>query len=179
MLEWPESGASQRDISNLPQAVIKISNITWDLRKNDVRDYLSAICLVELHWIHIPIDIDSGKTKAEIYVEIPTSIQAYNCQEYLSNKILKGRLVIITVSSFEELLMAILPRDAMQSFLTENDVLKIVNICTNYKTHFSRKCPERPVEYAESIVRLIPWYKLSKDSLVAVLKMIKQLKLSA
>lgn len=175
MLEWSEVSASETELASIPQAIIKISNISWDLRKRDVQEFLEPVCHVEMRWIHIPIDIESGKTRADIFVEISTTMEAYRCQEYLSNRILKGRLVVISISNHEELLHMIMPRDYKQSYLTESDVSQIINICTNYKTHFSRKCPERPYEYAESIIRLIPWYKVPTSTFAAVLKLRKQL----
>lgn len=175
MTEWPSYNSVEVETVNIPQAVIKISNISWDLRKKDVQEFIGIVCPIDSEWIHFPIDIESGKTRAEMYVEIPTTVQAYSCQEYLTNKLLKGRLVIVSLSCFDDLLVSMFPRDMRQSLLSEDDVNQILNICTNYKTHFSRKCPERPIEYAQSISRLIPWYKTSNETMKAVVNLRQRL----
>ena len=92
-----------------PQAVICIQNISWDLSKNEVIDFLNPVCSIPRSWIHIPIDINSGKTKPDIFVEVPTTYDGINCASSLNNRILKGRLINVRLCSEREVLFSFFP----------------------------------------------------------------------
>lgn len=150
---------------NIPQAVIVVENIAWDLSKTEVIGFVSQVCKVEEDWIHILIDTHTGKTKADMYIELSTTFDAIECQKNLSHRILKGRLVRIRMSSQEELEHSLIPNPHVNLSIIAAEVGRIMELCANYKSFFSRKCPERPVEYACSLLRLVPWYKVSHDSI--------------
>ena len=148
--------------TNVPQAMIAIGNISWDISKSEVIEFLNPVCRVQDAWIHIPIDRNSGKTIERIYVEIPTIYDAYNCTLLLNKKIMKGRLVTLSISSHDDALQTIVGNELLR--LSSVEIDKIINICLYPKFNFSKKCPNRPIEYAESLVRLLPWYKLDHET---------------
>ncbi|KAJ3074106.1 hypothetical protein HK102_005875 [Quaeritorhiza haematococci] len=49
--------------------------------------------------------------------------------------------------------------DGIDTHLSRDDINAILQICRNFKLHFSRKCAERPFENIISILCKTPWYK--------------------
>ncbi|PJF19776.1 hypothetical protein PSACC_00413 [Paramicrosporidium saccamoebae] len=153
----------QKDIQDVRLAVIKISNISWDLTSGDVMDFLESVP-VQKHYIHIPIDRSTGKTKADMFVELSSMVEAIKCMAKYNKRILKGRAVTVSLSSLEELNSVHFPPVAVGGdFLSQAEAVSLA--------HFSRKCAERPFEHVISILRLAPWYQMEHfmtDRLFAV-----------
>lgn len=146
-----------------PQEIIILSNIPWDLSVEDVTLFLSPMICIKAEWVHIPIDKDTGKTKAELMVEVPTIYHAQKIASTMNGTILKGRLIAIRLGSYAYLEKVLFPGASDNYFITDSEVDHLIEICKNYKTHFSRKCPERPFEYILSLLRVVPWYKVDAD----------------
>lgn len=154
-----------KDTTDLRQAVIKISNISWDLTTTEVIEWLTGkaekqssnsrpvfklkpsndilvtgqIINISKRHIHIPIDRSTGKTKADMYVELLGPQDALYCIKKYNKGILKGRSVTISMSSMEELhevhfysinAMKCIDTDQVLSF---SGTEAILNICRNYK----------------------------------------------
>lgn len=123
-----------KDLSDLRMSVIKISNISWDLSSSDVIEFLADCVRVEKHHVHIPIDRSTGKTKAEMYVEVPFPLDAIKCVSRYTRRVLKGRSVTVGLCSMEEMYMSHFPLNHLTSdLLTLADADAIISICRNYK----------------------------------------------
>lgn len=175
-------GTLLRDLEDICLAVIKIGNISWDLTSGDVLDFLGGSRIGKDH-IHIPIDRSTGKTKADMFVELPSLVEAIRCVAKYNKRILKGRSVTLSISSHEELFDAHFPSLLLDPWgrepLTAEEIQSIVAICRDYKVcitpprtdlhsspsqaHFSRKCAERPFEHVISILHLVPWQCLRDE----------------
>src|ERR1700733_3889419 len=120
--------------STLPipnHAVVKLTNIAWDLSSQDVVVFFSDHVSLHQDQIHIPIDSATGKTRNELWVEMRTMGIAVECVTQLNRKILKTRAVTVALSSYEELCEAHYSGDGL--VLTREDVHAISTICRNYK----------------------------------------------
>jgi RNA recognition motif-containing protein len=117
-------------------AVIKISNIAWDLTSSDVIECLECVHTTKRH-VHIPIDRATGKTKADMFVELPSMVEAIKCMAKYNKRILKGRAVTVTLSSLEELIHAHFPEATPRSseFIAQTEAISLVAICKNYKVN--------------------------------------------
>lgn len=122
-----------RDLQDVRMSVIKISNISWDLSSTEVIEYLCSFILDKAH-IHIPIDRQSGKTKAEMFVELPSILDAIKCIARYNNRLLKGRIVQVSLSSLEELYSAHFFLNQSE-LMSQAEAYSLVNICKNYKVH--------------------------------------------
>lgn len=125
-----------REIENLRLAVVKISNIAWEVSSGDVVGSFTLYPLDKIH-IHIPIDRTTGKTKAEMYVELPSIFEATRFISKYNRRVLRGRSIGVSLSSLEELYNAHFPKAIDQAgndeFLSEVEAISLVNICRNYK----------------------------------------------
>lgn len=134
-----------REISDVRLVALKISNISWDLSSADVVECLPAVHL-ERQYVHIPIDRATGKTKAEMFVELRSMIDAVKCIAMYNRRILKGRVVTLTLSSLEELFRAHFPAFDVdcgpdvgphQELLSAAECTSLIAICRNYKVAWS------------------------------------------
>lgn len=124
-----------REASDVRLAVVKISNIAWDLTSSDVQESLPDFPLGKEH-IHIPIDRFTGKTKADMYIELPTIVEAIKCCAKYQRHIWKGRAIGLGLSSMEELIANHFPfyfMDPHGELLTMAECISYINICRNYK----------------------------------------------
>lgn len=122
------------DLADLRLAVVKLSNISWDLTSSDVLEFLDKMPLDKRH-IHIPIDRLTGKTKADMFVELPSMVEAIKCMAKYNRRVLKGRAITVTISSLEELYLAhfLLHKVDLSEFLCQPEAQSLVAICRNYK----------------------------------------------
>lgn len=120
------------DLQDIRLAVIKISNISWGLTSADVVDFLEGVPVDKRH-IHVPIDRQTGKTKADMFVELASMTEAIKCLARYNKRILRGRVVGITLASLEELSAAHFPTDNKGEFLSQAEACSLVNTCRNYK----------------------------------------------
>jgi RNA recognition motif-containing protein len=120
-----------QDLQDVRLAVIKISNISWDLTSKDVIEYLENAS-VERHHVHIPIDRSTGKTKADMFVELRSIVEGIKCMAKYSKRILKGRAVTVSLSSLEELYSTHF-NSSGSDFFSQSEAVSLVNICRNYK----------------------------------------------
>lgn len=92
--------------------IVKISNITWDLSSSEVVDFINGFACKELitkDHVHIPIDWMTGKTKADVYVQLPSPLDVLRTIHLLDKKILKGRAMSLVESSEEEIYTSFFP----------------------------------------------------------------------
>ncbi|KAI9140545.1 hypothetical protein BKA69DRAFT_1079518 [Paraphysoderma sedebokerense] len=168
-------------------AVIKISNIPWDLTIFDTENFFDRISLPisSQQRVHILMNRATGKTLPDAFVEIrPEDIEE---AIKMDRRYLKGRLIGVSLSSQEELLSHIFPRwrgtwngvnavlgtgtkattSELSSrrnhidlaFLSYEELNQIIAVCRNYKLFFSRKCAQRPFENIISILMKFPWHQ--------------------
>ncbi|KAL2919901.1 hypothetical protein HK105_200818 [Polyrhizophydium stewartii] len=102
-------------------AVVKLSNISWDLTTSDVQAFFSETPIPMRHvaphyhhGIHIIMDRTTGKTLNECFVEFPTKALAQQALRLHRRGYLKGRPVNVEPSSQDELYRALFP-SLMQS----------------------------------------------------------------
>lgn len=123
------------EVSDVRLSILKVSNISWDLASVDVIEYLGEVRLAKTH-VHIPIDRASGKTRAEMFVEVPTMVEAIRSIAKYNKRILKGRAVTVSLSSMEELYHSHFPSGqdlTSDEFISAADTDSLVAICRNYK----------------------------------------------
>jgi hypothetical protein len=152
---------------SLRLGVLKVSNISWDISINDIIDLLSengsawgSLQIGHEH-VHIPIDRTTGKTRADMYVELLTQIDVHRCISRHQGRVVRGRAIILSEANHLELHNAHFCSDGKE-ILGIDEVESILAICRNYKGHYSRKCAERPFEHVASLLRLAPWERLSQ-----------------
>ncbi|KAI8820198.1 uncharacterized protein EV422DRAFT_82501 [Fimicolochytrium jonesii] len=100
-------------------AVIRLSNIAWNLGINDVVAYF-APCMIPFghvppHFtqaVHIIMNRSTGKTQSDCFVEFPTYTDAQRALDLHSRGILKGRIVLAQWSTQAELIDALFPHRA-------------------------------------------------------------------
>lgn len=143
-----------KEISDVRLIALKISNISWDLSSSDVVEFLAAVRLERQH-VHIPIDRSTGKTKADMFVELGSVIDAVKCIAMYNRRILKGRVVTLTLSSLEELFRVHFPSfdvdagptqgDFGQELLSVAECASLIAICRNYKVRQAIRHPHLTV----------------------------------
>ncbi|KNE70132.1 hypothetical protein AMAG_15109 [Allomyces macrogynus ATCC 38327] len=92
--------------------VVKMSNIPWDVTQRDIQDYFSPTQIPSiggLPLVHVLMVRESGKTKSDAFVELPTISHLGEVLHERQRRILRGRIVTLTPSSQEELMRAVFP----------------------------------------------------------------------
>ncbi|KAJ3368396.1 hypothetical protein GGF31_006357 [Allomyces arbusculus] len=92
--------------------VVKMSNIPWDVTQRDIQDYFSPTQIPSiggLPLVHVLMVRESGKTKSDAFVELPTISHLGEALHERQRRILRGRIVTLTPSSQEELMRAVFP----------------------------------------------------------------------
>eukprot|EP00842_Homolaphlyctis_polyrhiza_P003354 jgi/Hompol1/4019/HPOL_006879-RA len=102
--------------STLHYAVVKVSNITWDINTSDILAFFGDLPIpvghVAPHYhhgVHVIMDRQTNKTRNECFVEFPQLDQAQQALRMRRRSMLKGRPVIVEMSSQEELITALFP----------------------------------------------------------------------
>ncbi|KAI8995911.1 hypothetical protein BC832DRAFT_315172 [Gaertneriomyces semiglobifer] len=97
-------------------AVLKLSNIAWNLSIADVVAYFAPISVPVAHLpphytqgVHIIMNRSTGKTQGDCFIEFPTFTDAQRALELHARGILKGRVVIAQWSTQSELMDALFP----------------------------------------------------------------------
>lgn len=108
--------------------ILKISNISWDISISDICTLLGSN--VQPHQVHIPIDRLTGKTKCDLFVEMPDSASVVNALVQHNRKIIKGRSLIMLPSTFEELCQLHFTDGVC---ISSQEASSLLNICRNYK----------------------------------------------
>lgn len=131
--ELPSFG---REIINF--AIIKIGNIPWEISTRDVVELIDPFLWkskLTRDWVHIPIDRVTGKTLSDLFVEIPTIYEAQLICANLDKYILKQRALNISMSSYEELMMALIKPEALgkKYYISNDEIESLLDICMNYK----------------------------------------------
>ncbi|KAF9931478.1 hypothetical protein FBU30_010094 [Linnemannia zychae] len=96
-------------------AVIRITNIPWDVSLQDMLGFFAGIPVPPEHLlaqnVHILMDRASGKTFNSAFVELAlTTRQAEIIAQARNQKVLKGRQVSVELSSQDELLRSVFPK---------------------------------------------------------------------
>ena len=119
-------------------AMIKIGNIPWDISTNDVVELVEPFLIKykpNQDWVHIPMDKVTGKTLSDLFVEIPTIIEAQNICLNLDKHLFKQRALSVSLSNYNELFSILIKREAIYTheYINSEEVSKILDICKNYK----------------------------------------------
>ena len=132
-----------KEMTDIRPFVVKISNISWDLSSSDVLAYLSGTDgRLQKNHIHIPIDRLTGKTKADMYVEISSITDGLRCIAKHHKRLWRGRSISVTLASLEELDRAhfhpvpeLLHEYQLFPYeiISETECTSLLNICRNYK----------------------------------------------
>ncbi|KAI7860997.1 hypothetical protein BDC45DRAFT_529606 [Circinella umbellata] len=172
-------------------AVVKITNIPWQVRTKDIEQFLfHPLQDVNYQYVHLLINKATGKTQKEAFVEFNSERDLIMALKKLKSfPVLKGRKVNIVKSSPEELFRNVFPNwkgefsDTVPSMTIKrhhgdthslveksnsiqvpppllvqgHEYDSLLNICRNFKSSFSRKCPARPFENFISIMVKFPW----------------------
>ncbi|TPX63005.1 hypothetical protein PhCBS80983_g00175 [Powellomyces hirtus] len=100
-------------------AVLKLSNIAWNLSLADVASYFAPFTIpighVAPHYtqgVHIVMNRATGKTHSDCFVEFPTYTDAQRALDLHSRGILKGRIVVTQWSTQAELVDVLFPHRA-------------------------------------------------------------------
>ncbi len=109
-------------------AILKVSNISWDTSRQDI----SSLLKIDKGRIHIPIEKETGKTCNSVFVQMYNIIEASQAIKNHDRKILKGRSLLMEVSSEGELHQAFFEDQIM---LEADQVSSILSICASYKVH--------------------------------------------
>ncbi|TPX63335.1 hypothetical protein SpCBS45565_g06678 [Spizellomyces sp. 'palustris'] len=107
-------------------AVLKLSNIAWNLSISDVVAYFAPFKVPVSHLsphytqgVHIIMNRATGKTQSDCFVEFPSYTEAQRSLDLHARGILKGRIVVAQWSSQAELMDALFPhRSSGHSTLT-------------------------------------------------------------
>ncbi|KAI7848730.1 hypothetical protein BDC45DRAFT_574618 [Circinella umbellata] len=99
---------------NIPSkkyAVAMINNIPWNISIDDIEQFFSLSSQDTNHqYVHIVIDKISGKTQKDAFVEFNSEEELDIALKYLKrNPALKGRKVVVSRSSTEELFRNVFP----------------------------------------------------------------------
>lgn len=113
----------------LRQSILRISNISWDTSIEDIIIMFESLKIKHEH-VHIPIDRESGKTKGEIFIEIKNIYDCFKAIELYDKRILKGRSLVLSLSSYPELYNSMF--SGLGKF-SQCESQKITVICRNYK----------------------------------------------
>jgi len=111
-------------------AVLKISNISWDTSISDILQLIGFASVTSAQ-IHIPIDRLTGKTLSDLYVEMPDIEAVFTAIINHNRKVLKGRALLLTPSSFDELFRAHFSN--VSGDISALEASSILSICQNYK----------------------------------------------
>lgn len=124
-----------KEISDIRFAAVKVGNIPWEISSSEIVETFSRLIPLKKLHIHIPIDRATGKTKPEMFIEMPTIRDALHFAGYYNRSILKGRAISVTNVSLDEVVLAHFPAlaDGNRDFLSQDEVASLVNICRNYK----------------------------------------------
>ncbi|KNC98165.1 uncharacterized protein SPPG_06569 [Spizellomyces punctatus DAOM BR117] len=97
-------------------AVLKLSNIAWNLSISDVVAYFAPFKVPVSHLsphytqgVHIIMNRATGKTQSDCFVEFPSYTEAQRSLDLHARGILKGRIVVAQWSSQAELMDALFP----------------------------------------------------------------------
>lgn len=139
----PDDKVLMSEIENVRFTAVKISNIAWEVTSGEIVEKLTLLPLKKIH-VHIPIDRTTGKTKAEMYIELPSIMEGLRFAAKYNRSVLKGRAISVAVSSLEELIKAHFPSlfddhdgSGESEIISHEEVHSLVNICRNYKVvHF-------------------------------------------
>ncbi|KAJ3014652.1 hypothetical protein HKX48_005026 [Thoreauomyces humboldtii] len=103
-------------------AVLKLSNIAWNLSIADVLSYFKPFQIpfghVAPHFtqaVHIVMNRATGKTQSDCFIEFPTYTDAQRAFDMYNRGILKGRIVVTQWSTQTELMDALFPHRAGHS----------------------------------------------------------------
>lgn len=134
---------SDRDSDSVNFAIIKIGNIPWEISTRDIRDLIEPFLWkrkAAQDWVHIPIDRQTGKTLSDLFVEIPTLFEAQTVCLNLDKLIFKQRALNVVISSYEELMSALVKFDCNErvEYISKTDVESLGDICMNYKVRLKR-----------------------------------------
>ncbi|KAG0326900.1 hypothetical protein BGZ99_008809 [Dissophora globulifera] len=96
-------------------AVIRITNIPWEVSLQDMQQFFSGLPFPPEHLlaqnVHILMDRTTGKTFHSAFVELSlTRHQAGIVAEARNLKVLKGRVVTVELSSQDELMRSVFPK---------------------------------------------------------------------
>lgn len=129
---------SNQTTESINFAIIKIGNIPWEISTIDIINLIDPS--LNRHkpnqdWVHIPIDRSTGKTLNDLFVEIPTTHEAEHICQNLDKKIFKQRALCVSISSYDELLLALINPELIvkNTYISDQDVINLINICQNYK----------------------------------------------
>lgn len=106
---------------------------------------------------HFVLDRTSGKTQSEIFLEFTTISDAERFAQRKSGRCLGSRVVEIELVSSKEMLDAIFPRARDGMWTTREEIQNIITHAKTFKSPYTRKCPQRPIENFISILSLFPW----------------------
>ena len=117
--------------------VLKMTNISWEISQQDVRDFLKGYPLSN---IFIPIDRTTGKTLNQVFVEFgqsfhPGERKLPSSLELRQGEKIKGRPVTLSASSMNEVFETHFPEAAPEDgvYLNREEINSILAICRNYK----------------------------------------------
>lgn len=141
--------------------IMKISNIPWEVSIKDLIAFLGYSG--PMHRIHIPIDKLTGKTRNFVFMECSDLDELERMIRQTDGVIFKSRVLASKQSNLTELTGTHFDHanEEIGQYLTREEINNILNVCRNYKLHFSRKCAERPYEHIISLLRLVPWQNMS------------------
>lgn len=124
-----------KEIADIRFAAVKVGNIPWEISSSEIVETFSRLIPLKKLHIHIPIDRATGKTKPEMFIEMPTIRDALHFASYYNRSILRGRAISVTSVSLDEVVLAHFPvlADGSRDFLSQDEVASLVNICRNYK----------------------------------------------
>ncbi|KAI8358767.1 hypothetical protein B0O80DRAFT_441399 [Mortierella sp. GBAus27b] len=96
-------------------AVVRVTNIPWDISLHDMLSFVSGVPHPPEHLlpqnVHILMDRATGKTFNSAFIELAvTPQQARIVVQSRHQKILKGRMVTVEVSSQDELMRSVFPK---------------------------------------------------------------------
>ncbi|KAI5478624.1 RNA recognition motif domain containing protein [Pseudohyphozyma bogoriensis] len=152
--------------------VVRVDNIPWDLSVFDVLDWMpSAVPLppTSTHAlsIHILCSRLDGKTLNQMYLELPTLVDAYTLIRLKDGKKIVGRPISVVLASQFELMQQVFPAwepgfdadgDAAKPeeegvLVTNGDLESLLGLCSLETAH-ATKAPERPFLQLATILQL-------------------------
>lgn len=149
--------------------VVRVDNIPWTVAHNHVVAWLSDEADEILpdpdlvaQAIHVPVDLQTGKTANCCFIECRGKEEAMRLVRHRNNTRLLGRPVCLILTTYSDLLDEIFPsRTASSSrddcdcvFFTPAELQQLVHLLTNGGAQL--KSPAKVVELTTSMVRLAP-----------------------
>ncbi|ORZ02501.1 hypothetical protein BCR43DRAFT_481644 [Syncephalastrum racemosum] len=136
--------------------------------------------------VHVIINKSTGKTMADAYIEVLSEQDVQKAVNSYKHPPIKGRKVFIVPSSQDQMLADLFPewpgqfvhgvpvldnKEPPTSIVDDDEATapppppliqrqefeSLLQICRNFKVHFSRKCGERPFENFISLLVKFPW----------------------